>query len=342
MSFSINTSTAAVTPITTLPGANGADNIVATPSGKVLYAADDSPFGIDAFSISNTGNLSVISGSPFPVPAFIVGGLAVDPAGKFLYAASPAFNVVAGFTINNTTGGLPPLAGPFRTGLSPEQVVVAPSGMFLYVTNQLSDDISGFTIDSSTGALTPISGSPFAALGSQPIALAVHPTGKFLFVALSNSNSVAAFSIDSVTGALTKVTGAPFATEPVQFTQINSITLTPSGKFLFAFNGIDHTISAFAIDSGTGALTPVPGSPFAPPPPPVPSKTDPGPGGPVVVDPSGNFLYVARSNPGLMVFSINGTTGVLTPAQGEPTSSFGTSTFPISNTVVALTAVRVP
>lgn len=107
-------------------------------------------------------------------------------------------------------------------------------------------------------------GSPFATQGnSQPHGIKLDPSGKFLYVALSNSNSVAAFTIDSVSGALTKVPGSPFATAPIQFTQTYELTISPSGKFLYAFNFNGNTMAAFTIDPTSGALTSVAGSPFA-------------------------------------------------------------------------------
>jgi 6-phosphogluconolactonase (cycloisomerase 2 family) len=68
----------------------------------------------------------------------------------------------------------------------------------------------------------------------------------------------------------------------------------------------------FVIDSTTGALSVVPGSPFA---------TEAGPEQ-VAIDPPGRFLCVSDlSGPGISGFDINATTGVLTPITGSPFSS---------------------
>lgn len=342
MELGVNTSTGALTAITTVPGANGGVDLVATPSARFLYATDDTAIGIDGFSINN-GVPSPINGSPFPLPVNLtfplIGGLAVDSGGRFLYAADPASDVIAGFVIDNSTGAVNPISGgPFTTGTgtSPEQVVVDPSSKFLYVTDQLDNQggISGFTVNSTTGALTPIAGSPFPTFSnSQPQGIAVHPTGKFVYAALSNSNSIAGFAINSTTGALAMVPGSPFAIESIQFTQSYWISMHPSGKFLYTFNLIDGTVSGFTIDSNSGALTSVAGSPFA-------SQSLPGlPGsradqGPLRVDPSGKFLYTASPNFLIAAYKIDGTTGALTPVTGSP--------FPIPDSVSGFIVVQAP
>jgi 6-phosphogluconolactonase len=77
-------------------------------------------------------------------------------------------------------------------------------------------------------------------------------------VANFSSANVSALAIDA-TGALTSVAGAPFAagSGPV------SVTVDPSGKFVFAANQASNNVSAFSVNGATGALTPVAGSPFA-------------------------------------------------------------------------------
>jgi DNA-binding beta-propeller fold protein YncE len=37
----------------------------------------------------------------------------------------------------------------------------------------------------------------------------------------------------------------------------------PTGKFAYATNGEDNTVSAYTINASTGALAPIAGSPFA-------------------------------------------------------------------------------
>ncbi len=99
---------------------------------------------------------------------------------------------------------------------------------------------------------------------------------------------MSAYTINSSTGALRAVAGSPFAAG----TNPDSVTVDPSGRFAYVANfcvsGNDcsvGTVSAYTINSSTGALRAVAGSPFA---------AGNGPGS-VTVDPSGRFAYVANS-----------------------------------------------
>jgi 6-phosphogluconolactonase (cycloisomerase 2 family) len=229
----------------------------------------------------------------------------MDPAGKFLYAPDEPSNQIVGFSISASSGMLTPMPGsPFSAGISPEEVAIDPSGKFLYASG---DGISGFTIDSSTGALTSVTGSPFTTPSSAGAdGLAFHPSGKFIYAALPNANSIAAYSIDTTTGVLTTVTGSGFSLSSTTFAQPFSLTVDPSGKFLYAVGATDGRVYGFTIDSNSGALTPISGSPFG-----IQELlffSD------LIVDPSGKFLYVGGQGlNGMFIFSIDTTTGALTP-----------------------------
>jgi YVTN family beta-propeller protein len=80
-------------------------------------------------------------------------------------------------------------------------------------------------------------------------------------------------------------------------------TPTPGNAFVYTANAAGNSISAFAND-GTGALTPVPGSPF----------TVPGQPFGIAATPNNQFLYVTSfQNNQISSFSISQASGVLTP-----------------------------
>ena len=297
-----------------------------TPSNSFLYAANNVNSGINGYATNSSGTLSLIAGSPFAVQPTSVGfgGFAIDSGGRFLYAANQSAYGIVGFTINNTTGSLTSIpGGAFSSpgnGGPPLHLAIDPTGMFLYASASFDDvflppgyNIWAFTIDSQTGALTSMPGSPFLTQGNgQPQGIKVDPSGKFLYVALSNSNSIAAFTINGTTGALTSIPGSPFQTSAGQFTQTYDLTIAPSGKFLYAFNLNGNTMAAFTIDSTSGVLTTLPGSPFA-----VVPNGESG----FIVDPSGQFLYLGlTSGPttSFVIFNIDPNTGALSPNPVSP------------------------
>jgi 6-phosphogluconolactonase len=78
-------------------------------------------------------------------------------------------------------------------------------------------------------------------------------------------------------------------------------------KFLYVSNIGENSISGFAIDPHSGALGPVPGSPFQ----------TPGPEE-LAVDSTGNFLVVANQDNQVSVFRIDDNTGEIAPVAGSP------------------------
>ena len=265
---------------------------------------------IPFFGVLSLGFLVGCSSSSIPHPC---SNCLPPPKPEFLYASGG--NEVLAFTIDTNTGKL---TGPLTVSGPNASLGIAasPSANFLYASDFGANAVYAFSIATSTGALTKISGSPFAA-GNAPGGggLAIDPTGRLLYMAQINSNSVAAFTVNSTTGALTKVAGSPF---PASANPMH-LAVDPSGKFLFVSNTNDPQggISVYTINAG-GALTPVVGSPF-------PTQAFAGPSG-LAVHPSGKFLYVGlagTSNPNHFVatFSINATSGALTPLAGSPTST---------------------
>jgi 6-phosphogluconolactonase len=177
-----------------------------------------------------------------------------------------------------------------------------------YVTT-LGSGVFAYDIDPAGGALTPLQGSPFPA-GNDGFGVTATPDRRHLYVSNYGSNTLSVFNIAANTGALTPA-GSPVATpQPVL-----SAT-TPDGRFLYVANdGSPGSVSGFAIDSSSGALSPVPGSPVA--------ATDPGPFGPVV-SPDGRYLYVSNTgnspaSPGsVSAYRIDQDTGALTEIGGSP------------------------
>lgn len=237
---------------------------------------------------------------------------------QFAYVANQNANNVSGYKINAANGTWTPVAGsPFTTGTSgPASVHVSPDGRFLYVANQYAEDndVVGFRIDGTTGKLTPVPGSPFTA-GSGPTSIAIDPSGRFAYVANLGSNNVSAYTIDAISGLLIPVPGPPFpgGTFPAGSAP-SSVTVDPLGKFVYVTNESSNNVSGYAIDTNTGALTPIAGSPF-------PAGLFPLS---VAVDPNDRFAYVAnQGSADITGYAIDPTTGALTALDTSPYAAGG-------------------
>ncbi len=228
---------------------------------------------IGAFNITrSSGALTPITGSPFTVSGAFgtADGAWSDPKGRFLFVGSEGGANIWSFTIDQTTGALTPTPGiGVFTGLSSADIMtVDASGKYLYVGQGFSSSgVAAFSINQNTGDLTPIPGSPFN-LGVAQIHASL--TGEFLLgvqqiqdAGSATDQHIYVFSINPNTGVPTAVTGSPFATAsaPLDF------AISPNGNFVYTFGtsvggGTLGPIEGFQIDSTTGALTSLSGSPF--------------------------------------------------------------------------------
>ena len=137
---------------------------------------------------------------------------------------------------------------------------------------------------------------------------------EFAYVANYNSGDVSGYTVDPTTGTLIPILGSPFTAGA----GTSSVVANPTGQFVYAANRNSNNVSAYRIDASTGVLTPIPGSPF------------PAGVGPVgaTVSPTGKFLFVANCGGGgscggtlpgsVSGYTIDATTGVLTPVPGSP------------------------
>jgi 6-phosphogluconolactonase len=106
-----------------------------------------------------------------------------------------------------------------------------------------------------------------------------------------------------------------------------TVACSLASEIAVAANSTTSNISVYAVDPTTGALSPVPGSPFA---------TGATPKS-VAVDATGQYVLVANSgSSNISVYSINTTNGFLTPVAGSP---FLTGTRPTGVTVDAVSNV---
>lgn len=183
---------------------------------------------------------------------------------------------------------------------------------YVYVANYHSADISAFLVDDRTGALTAVAGAPFAAADCLSY-ITVHPSGRLAYVIHKDlglfSDQISGYSIDASTGALRPLAGSPFVTGTPSADSFASITFDPSGKFAYVANGTMDNIAAYSVNTATGTLTEIAGSPFA------------AGGGPVAtaVEPTGRFLYAANYRSyEVSAYSIDAVTGALTEIAGSP------------------------
>jgi 6-phosphogluconolactonase (cycloisomerase 2 family) len=220
---------------------------------------------VSGFKIDqDSGSLTPVPGSPFTGGDFSL-SVAIDPKERFVYVTSEPTNIILGYAIDQHTGSLTPVPGsPFPTGANPWPVAVEPKGNFAYVgTNSAPGNIFGYAINQHTGALSPIAGSTNEEPGPA-ISIAPDPAGRFIYVAGTATNSVSGYAINQQTGALTAVPSSPFpaGSSPLFVRLAAGRCSHGNEQFAYVANALSNNISGYTVNTHTGALTGIAGSPF--------------------------------------------------------------------------------
>jgi 6-phosphogluconolactonase len=241
--------------------------------------------------------------------AFVFGGtLPAKP--RFVYVANNQDGTVSTFLVDGT---MLRARGYVSLGANSSAIslTVTPSQKFLYVGTNSSLGIAAFAVNAATGELAPVAGSPFGS-GSL-FQLIAHPTANLLLVA--TGSAVETYLLDPSSGALT-LSGFAGGYSPT------ALAIHAAGNLVYATNVNSASISGFKLDTTTGSLTPVAGSPF-------PASHD----NPfaAAIDPAGKFLFVPNVNGrNVSVFAIDAVTGSLAQVPGSP---FGTGGGPWAEAV---------
>jgi 6-phosphogluconolactonase len=184
--YSISSTDGALTPVPGSPYtepasencANGGWDVAIHPSGNFLVIPSVCE-GMVVYRIErSTGTLSLIKGSPFPVPyppSPAVESIAMDPAGQYFWVTTQFCESGCSISTDtwklNTTTGVPTYleSGIGGCGLLARS---DPSGKFIYEVGDTTSNTGGCTgtttpalwglaINRSSGKLTNISGSPW-------------------------------------------------------------------------------------------------------------------------------------------------------------------------------------
>lgn len=263
-----------------------------TAAGKVLI-----------FPVGQGGAL----GAPSSIPGPAIAGGSIAATAQAVFVADHVLNtlsvwVQSGNSFSQASGS--PYSLPASAGAA-EGVTTNGGGNFVYVAG-FGGGISAFAVGGNS-ALTAVPGSPFP-VAAGTVEVLTDESGKFLF-AVSGS-SVSAFTIDLASGALTSA-GPPIALSSSSLAT-PGMAVVPSAapgmpNFLYVTISSTNSVDGFSIDTTTGALSPVNGSPF------------PAGAGPLAITAAPSGIYVTNSLDGtISAFTWDQNTGALSGISGSP------------------------
>src|SRR6185312_13295292 len=226
--------------------------------------------------------------------------LSIDPTGRWIITANYSAGSVGVVPIEKD-GTLGPRAdlvalkgepGPDRVrqaSAHPHDAVFDPSGRFLVVPDLGLDRIFVFRLDAASGKLTP-NDPPSVATRKRagPRHIAFHPKMPFAYAVNELDSTVVTYRFAPQRGSLQPIQALP-ATPSSYTGELSSaeIAVAPNGRVVYASNRCNNSIVTFAVDRGTGTLTPMGWAPT--------HGNSPRFFG---LDPAAKFLYAANADEG--------------------------------------------
>jgi 6-phosphogluconolactonase len=294
-----------------------------TPDHKFLYAINEldefqgQPVGaVSAFSIdSASGKLTLLNqvSSRGAGPAHIT----LDQTGRYILVANYGGGSVAVFARNSdgSIGELTSFVRHVGSSVNPQRqegphahcIAMSPDNRFAVVADLGIDQLLEYPFDEKHGTLGEariVHTDP----GVGPRHLVFSENGKFLYVVNELASTVTVYSYDHRDGFMKSLQS--ITTLPANFKGGNTsaeIALHPNGKFLYASNRGDDSITVFAVHGRKGTLTPIETVSTG-------GKTPRN----FALDPTGSWLVAANQYSNTVVtFRVDKKTGQLTAA-GQP------------------------
>ncbi len=181
--------------------------------------------------------------------------VAADPSGQFVIANDAGLDLTLVWRLDPQAGRLlpadvPVIAAP--SGAAPRHFAFHPNGRVFYNLYEHDAKIAVYDYDASKGGFTPkqlVSTLPPKFGGSNLSSeIIVAANGRFLYVSNRLHSAVAIFSVAS-DGQLRMISETwVHADSP------RSLTIDPSGEFLYSCNQKGDSITSFRIGAATGGL----------------------------------------------------------------------------------------
>ncbi len=312
-------------------------NIVFSPDGEFAYTAcsmvtalDPDSGSVETFAVGSNGALTHLGSAP---SANVPMGLQMDPSGNFLYLSSIEPNL---YSFQIGTDGI--ARAGFKQGIKTNSAftfAITGGSSAVQYTPKFAHIVAPGASATTAGTLSTYAVAPDGTLGSALDMIATQPSPFSLSLAPWGSNLlVASPSFASAAYLLSATTGIPGG--PVLFGNANAkggVVIDPSEQWAFETDAVNGQVSTFA--SGTWLLLSYLGTGGS-----ITTTFPAGSGaGPMAIDASGRFLYVANQGANsISAYQYFGTSPELIEATGQFIGPYTNgSPFSIGAKPIALT-----
>lgn len=336
-------------------------SVAADKGGYRLYVGDYQSGDIFPYFIDRAnGYLFPVPGAPFPVNHSVT-AVAVHPSGDWVFATRDENggngpDGVDVFAVQSDGSLVETAESPVPSQPGPWTMTMDPGGKFLYLGVTAYSGVNeyfyvdGYSFDATLGVLAPLAGSPFAFRAPSNCGETIiyqygilDLSGQYLYTIANGVDSIAGASITDATGNLTQIAGAPWPDEGACSPPPNdsnywaspvSIAVDGTGRFMYVLNDGAQNIAIYSI-AANGALAFI-----------KYAATGDVCEGTLGTDVTGNYLYAGNcytstvylGSSAVSGFSIDHTTGDLTPTPGSPYTyptggTYSNYTIPMALTV---------
>jgi 6-phosphogluconolactonase len=244
-------------------------HVSVSPDGKTVFTANYGAGSLASFPLEADGALAA------PATKFQNTGSGPDKArqegphlhsiyadkeNRFVYACDLGTDEVLVFHLDPKAGTLTlaePRSAKVPAGGGPRHLAFNPDERFVFANNEMTSTVTALRRDPKTGALTAFQtlstlpgGKPVP--GNSTSEIELHPNGKWLYVSNRGDNSIAVFNVAN-DGKLSVIEVAPAGVAVPR-----GFGIDPSGRWLVAAGQDSNDLTALAIDSKTGKLSPGP------------------------------------------------------------------------------------
>ena len=231
--------------------------LAASPDRRFLYASIRSePHRVVSLAIDPaSGRLAMLGSAPLPASMCWI---STDGSGRFLLSASYGSSRVAVSPIGGD-GVAAAAQQVIPTEANAHAFRTHPSNRFAFAACLGGGVVRQWRFDAGSGRLDDNASPAWQARpGAGPRHFAFHPSGPWMYLLNELDAGIDVLRCDAADGALASLQtvsalppgtiGEPWAAD---------IHLTPDGRFLYASERRSSTLSAFAVDAGSGLLKPL-------------------------------------------------------------------------------------